>query len=101
MEKDEVLKTLKSLKNRYKNEGFLILGIFGSVARGEEGRDIDIIYKIDREFISHYKGFESINRIENIKNELKNIFHKDIDLVTANTHNSILKKSFEEDAIYV
>jgi predicted nucleotidyltransferase len=101
MERDEVLKTLKSLKNRYKNEGFLILGIFGSVARGEESNDIDIIYKIERNFIDNYKGVESINRIENIKNELTTIFHKDIDLVTINTHNTILTKTFEEEAIYV
>ena len=40
--KQEILDKIKVLKNKYEPEGFLIIGIFGSVARGEASKKSDI-----------------------------------------------------------
>jgi len=74
---------LEKLKKRYESEGFLIVGIFGSVARGEEDpfSDIDIAYKIDHSRFFPDNAFKKLIRIEEIKKELESIFGKRVDLV--------------------
>ena len=53
------LKLLQQAKEYYSNEGFNILGFFGSYARGEENpqSDIDILYELNEKFIKNYEGF--------------------------------------------
>ncbi|HMV44516.1 MAG TPA: nucleotidyltransferase domain-containing protein [Leptospiraceae bacterium] len=56
--KQEFLDKIKKIQNKYQEQGFILLGIFGSVARGEETEksDIDILYTIDATF--PYKGLK-------------------------------------------
>ena len=48
MTKDDIAQKLKLLKPKYENEGFILLGFFGSYARDEatDQSDIDIPYPI-------------------------------------------------------
>lgn len=103
MQRDEVLAKLRELKPNYEKEGFIVKGIFGSVARGDndENSDIDILYDVNPEFLKRYMGFYAVGRLEGIKEELKNIFHCDIDLASTNNHNRTLKEVVEREAIYV
>ena len=43
MNKEEILQKLKELKLKYEAEGFEILGLFGSYARGEETESSDSV----------------------------------------------------------
>jgi predicted nucleotidyltransferase len=94
-DKNNILSTLKKLKPIYEKEGLILLGLFGSYARDTQTKfsDIDIAYKLDYEkFSSKYKdGFSKILRIDEIKEELQNIFHTRVDLVS-NSNKSILKE---------
>ncbi len=103
MQKDEVLSKLAQLKPIYEKEGFIIKGIFGSVARGDsnENSDIDVLYDLSPEFTKLHFGFYAVGRIEAIKEELKNIFHCDVDLASTNNHNRTLKEVVEREAVYV
>lgn len=99
MEKKQILSKLKKLKPTYKKDGVEIVGLFGSFAEGNEHNfsDIDILYELDRdEFDKKYiGGFAKLIRLEEIKNELRSAFGKEVDLVpTAN-------KALLQKAIYV
>jgi len=83
--KDEILKKLQEIKSKYIEEGFYIVGLFGSYARDEQDEfsDIDIAYKIDYDsFSKKYKdGFSKLLRIEDIKSELEELLSAKVDLV--------------------
>ena len=98
-DKNEILSKLKELKPAYKEEGLILLGLFGSYAKDTQTKfsDIDIAYELDyNKFSKKYTGgFAKLLRIDDIKKELQSIFHKPIDLVP-NSNESIVK-----DIIYV
>jgi predicted nucleotidyltransferase len=94
-DKNSILKTLKELKPTYEKEGLILLGLFGSYAKGTQNKfsDIDVVYKLDYDkFSLKYKGgFAKLLRVDEIKKELQSIFHTPIDLVP-DTNKSILKE---------
>ena len=96
---------LAELKDRYAKEGFVIVGVSGSYARGEEGEssDIDLLYKIENpaEFSRIYGGFGAFSKISEIKNEIKVALNREIDLIAINGLNEIGKKYIIEDMRYV
>ena len=102
--KSEILENLKNLKSKYKEDGFLILGLFGSYSRNEAigNSDIDILYDLDDKlFISKYRGFEAFNRLLQIKEELKNEFKSEIDIADITTLNKTAKEIILKEVIYV
>ena len=102
--KSTILKKLKQLNEDYKNNGFLIVGVFGSYARDEQTKDsdIDILYKLDKKFTDKYGGWGSIMQLEIIKDEIKKLLNvKKVDLATADTHNETLQKTIKNELVYV
>ena len=99
MKKEEILNKLKEIKPIYEKEGLEILGIFGSYAKDTqtEYSDIDIAYKLNYKKFSekYFGGFSKLVRIDSIKDELKMLLKKDIDLVPDNNKRVI------EGIIYV
>ena len=99
-----VLEKLKELKKLYKENGFLIIGVFGSYAREEENKnsDIDILYTLDKKFINKYGGWGAITQLEKIKEHIKSVLNiKKVDLATSDTHNQILQKTIKDELVYV
>jgi len=99
----ELFSRLATLKSRYLAEGFVILGVFGSVARGEETpeSDIDLLYQVEAPFLKQYGGFASLSRLDKIKHELMAELGRQVDLASANTSNRVLKEEIERDIVYV
>ena len=89
-----LLKRIKILKEKYKNEGFDMIGIFGSYVRGEETdkSDLDILYQITEIFRKKYPGWDSILRLEEIREEIEKDLKKKIDLADKNALNKVAKK---------
>ncbi len=54
----QTLETISTIRYKYEPEGFIILGVFGSVARGDdrEGSDVDILYRCDAGLSGKYSG---------------------------------------------
>ncbi len=79
---NEIISLLKQAKQKYANEGFNIVGIFGSYARNEatEKSDIDILYELNEKFITNHQGFSAFARLSSIKEELKKLFGVDVDI---------------------
>ena len=100
-----IISLISDKKKKYLQEGFEIVGIFGSYARGNENKysDIDIIYKLDyTTFDKQFKGgFSKLLRIEEIKDELQKLLHLKVDLVSLNPDNVRFIKNIEKDILYV
>jgi len=95
------LQILKNVKNEFAKEGFYILGVVGSFARGENYNDIDIIYETDENFEKRYLGWDYFIKIEKIKEFLENALHSKIDLINNSSMNQIAKKYMMRDFINV
>jgi len=98
-----ILDKLKEIKNELKEEGFVIDGLFGSVARGEEKdkSDIDLLYHLEEPFFKKYEGFIGFKKLEEIKEYLKNNLNRNIDLVPTDNLSDTAKKYILKDVIYV
>ncbi len=92
---------LKSLKKELLKKGFVIEGIVGSFARGENYNDIDIIYSVNKKFLKYYEGFKAIIEIENIKSFLEKELGSKVDLIAKNSMSKTAKKYMNKDLINV
>lgn len=102
----EQIKTLlASLKNKYQEEGFDIVGIFGSYAKGSAKKysDLDIAYQLDfKKFDEKYQGgFKKLIRIDEIKKDLQKKLHIKVDLVSLNSNNMKFKNNIKNEMVYV
>nr|pir hypothetical protein MJ0126 - Methanococcus jannaschii [Methanocaldococcus jannaschii] len=91
--KEILRKHKKELKEKYKVKS---IAIFGSYARNEqtETSDIDIL-------IDYYEPISLLKLIE-LENYLSDLLEIKVDLITKNSiHNPYVKKSIEEDLIYI
>jgi len=99
----DILDNLKILKQKYQTLGFLIIGIFGSRARGDETEesDIDILYDLDKSFVKQYGGWGAISEIQRIKEEIRRTLHLNVDLASADNSSKTFQKTIKNELIYV
>ena len=101
---NEIILKLKEIKPIYEKEGMKLIGIFGSFAKNSatENSDIDILYELDtKKLYERNEGFKSFLRIKEIKEELKNIFKRDIDLCAKSALSNTGEKYILGNTIYV
>ena len=81
--KNTILSKLKEMNPTYEKDGIKLLGLFGSYARDEatESSDIDILIETTPLFLEKYRGLRAYVKLDEIKNDLKKIFKKNIDIV--------------------
>ena len=103
MTKKEIINFLRHYNETHKADGFEIISLFGSYARGTEDlfSDIDLTYKIDHTVFHKDDAFAKLNAIAQIKNELERTLHKKVDLIPINTKNKYLQKSLDEEQIAI
>lgn len=92
----EYIEVLKHYKDKVSDKyGILRLGIFGSVARGEQtdGSDLDVYIEM--------KEPDAFVMLD-IKYELEELLHCRIDIIRfRNNMNVLLKRNIEREGIYV
>ena len=101
---NNILKTLSTLKEKYKESGFFIVGVFGSYARGEETKnsDIDILYNLDKKFVTTYGGWGSISKLDSIKDEIKQLLNiANVDLASGDNNSKTFQNTIKEELVYV
>lgn len=101
--KPEILDKIQQIKRKYESEGFIVLGVFGSYARGEETSesDVDILYDLTEHFYATYRGLEAYGEIEKIRQEFIRELSKSVDLAGIRSLNEIGKKYILPEVMYV
>ncbi len=96
MNRENILNLLEQYKNRNRGKyGIENIGIFGSFARNEanDSSDIDICIQTKT---------PDMFAIVHIKEDLQNLFNKNIDIVRLRERmNPYLKKRIDKEAVYV
>lgn len=83
LNKEIILNTLKEINPSIEKDGIKLLGLFGSYSRNEatENSDIDILIETTPIFLEKNKGLKAFLKLEELKNNLENIFAKKIDII--------------------
>lgn len=99
----DILEKIKNLKEKYASEGFIILGVFGSFARGEETEesDIDLLFEVTDAFLDKYSGWKACGRLEDIKQEIRQSIGKPIDMTDRDALDDIGKRFILPEVVYV
>ncbi len=96
LNRDEVLKTLKNRKTEFvKKFGITSIGVFGSLARGENrpDSDVDIVVTMSKPDLFY---------MVHIKEELETAYQTKVDIVHYREKmNSFLKRRIDREAVYV
>ncbi len=71
-DKDHVIATLREHERELKNAGIVRLRLFGSVARGEAGNDVDLVAEFDRTL--------SLIDLVGLENRLSDLLGRPVDL---------------------
>jgi uncharacterized protein len=95
MLKDEVISRLQAHQSDLKAKGFLHVGLFGSIARGDETEesDVDLVVELDR---SNVPGVFAFVRI---LLDLEEILGRKVDAVTLPIRKDRLRAAVERDRI--
>ncbi len=96
MLRDEILEKLRSDKEALDAFGVKTIGVFGSVARGEEGpdSDIDLVVDFNEDSIPGLFGFVRLKR------PLEDLLARPVDLVTPGSPNRRLNDRLQREAVY-
>ena len=103
-DQSDLRQKLSMMKQEYLPLGVEIVGIFGSVARGEQDAfsDIDIAYKLHKDiFFQRYQdGFSQLLKLDEIKHRLEKSLRRRVDFVNI-ASNSELEEVASKDMLYV
>lgn len=97
MTQEEIVRTLRSLKSKYHNDGIEILGLFGSYARGDasEKSDVDVLIELQDGTTHIYE------KKSHLKNELESLLHTSVDIVRQKYLKPYAKEIVLSETVYV
>lgn len=100
--RQDILEKIKNLKEKYASEGFIILGVFSSFARGEETEesDIDLLFEVTDAFLDKYSGWKACGRLEDIKQVIRQSIGKPIDMTDRDAFDDIGKRFILPEVVY-
>ncbi len=103
LDKQQLIDELKVFNQRYEQNGFKIMSLFGSYARNTQSlfSDIDLTYKVDSKLFYKENAFLALSKLEEIKRELEMQFHKKIDLIPVNTKNYLIQQQLQKEQIFI
>ena len=103
MNKDTIIEDIHYFNSKYKDTGFIFVSLFGSYAKGTNDffSDIDLTYRINHDVFYKDDAFAKLEKIQEIKKELEEKFHKRVDLIPSNTKNHLIQESLKKEQILI
>lgn len=100
---DQLLEKVQRFKKRFEKDGFVILGIFGSRARGDDQpeSDIDLLFRLEDSFYLNHPLWGGVGRIEEIRAELQASFGFAVDLADLEALRPSAREFILSETIYV
>lgn len=100
---EQLMSILRIARRHFEDEGFIILGMFGSRARGDydTDSDVDVLYHLEERFYSRYPGWEAAARLEDIRVDLQLQTGLNVDIANADTLHDVGKKYILPETVYV
>lgn len=94
---------LRRVKEELSGDGFDILGIFGSYSRSEQNpdSDIDILYELNKDFLTKYPGFKGIDKLDQIQNLLHALLNVHPDTVRRSSLPAQMRERIERELVSV
>ncbi len=98
-----MMEKIQILKERLAQDGFMIEGIVGSFAVGDNTpqSDIDLLYHVEKSFIQRYSGFRAFERLNEIKETLEKNLGREVDLIASRSLSETAKKMMLSRVIHV
>ena len=93
MGREDVIATLRAHEAELKETGILRLALFGSVARGEEGNDVDLVVELDD--AKHLSLLDLVG----LENRLSDLLGQPVDLAQRRSLKDRVRKNVEREAI--
>lgn len=90
----EIINLLEKNRERIKSFGVKEIGVFGSVARGEqtEKSDVDVLVELEYKTFDSYMGLLFF---------LEDLFERKVDLVMKDAIKSVIKDNILSETVYV
>ena len=81
--RQDILDKLGVLKRKYDAQGFVVLGVFGSFARGEDtdNSDVDVLYECSDALFARFKGWDFFGYYDDVKADFESVLGRKVDLV--------------------
>jgi predicted nucleotidyltransferase len=100
---DRIIEALDAAHEHYREEGFVVLGVFGSRARGDnrEDSDLDILYRLETEFFDRYPGWSAAGRLQEIREDLRERIGLEIDIANERALHPVGQKYIIPETVYV
>jgi predicted nucleotidyltransferase len=93
MGRDDVIATLRAHEAELKEAGIVRLALFGSVARGEEGNDVDLLAEFDES-----KSISLIDLV-GLENRLSDLLGCKVDLARSGHLKARVRQNVEREAV--
>ena len=100
--KSNILDYLLNIKDEFRLLGIEQIALFGSYATNNANiySDIDIAIKKQKKYLRNYSAYDYFDTINSIKLNLKNKFHKNIDILDLDSNSPFLN-DIKKELIYV
>lgn len=89
--RDQVIATLRAHEGELKNAGIVRLRLFGSVARGEAGNDVDLVAEFDRAL--------SLIDLVGLENRLSDLLGRPVDLTQERALKARVRANVDREAV--
>jgi predicted nucleotidyltransferase len=93
MRRDDVIEKLREHQDELKAAGIVGIALFGSVARGESGNDVDLVAEFDTG-----KGLSLID-VAGLENRLSDLLGVKVDLVQRKSLKPRVRANVEREAV--
>jgi uncharacterized protein len=99
MDRQTLIQALRAHEVELRQTGVQSLSLFGSAARGDAGpeSDVDIAVRLSEDFAQG--GFEYIGRLEDLRQRLRQIVGREVDIVEEPVERERLRRNIEEDRV--